>query len=161
MQRRATRLLNEHPKSPIFHVHIPDASVRTAFEEAFPERIRSQFKCWLCAHFLNRFADLALVDESTGRLLPLFWDEDDDALSEVFREPVKVVRRLFDDRKVTTEFRITQEKGLHVGVKERGGFPHMAFDFPAFSPSGFVNTAIFDSVSIHACDHVEDGPGEL
>ncbi|KAK2771838.1 hypothetical protein FQN53_004877 [Emmonsiellopsis sp. PD_33] len=132
MARRAEDLLFTRNTAPIFHCRRenPDIALNTIFENSFPPDLQQVFHCSTCAHFLNRFGDLCLVDESTGALIPLFWDTKVKSLPSLFHEPVKAMVDTFKDRSVGTEFRITKEKYLHLGTEKRGGFDHMAFDFP-------------------------------
>ncbi|KAK2807805.1 hypothetical protein FQN50_005348 [Emmonsiellopsis sp. PD_5] len=132
MARRAEDLLFTRNTAPIFHCRRenPDIPLNTVFENSIPPELQQVFRCSTCAHFLNHFGDLCLVDESTGALIPLFWDPKVKSLPSLFHEPVKAMVDTFKDRSVGAEFRITKEKYLHLGTETRGGFNHMVFDFP-------------------------------
>jgi hypothetical protein len=150
MQRNALSLLNEHPQSPIFHVDL-SASVSDTFEHAFPVKLQQEFNCSTCRNFMRLFGDLALVDDS-GRLRPLFWDATDSTLPHLFKSPAKAVTNLFNDCKVTQEFRITASS-LRAGTKEAGGWKHMSFEFPSTrvqteSPVGFTTAATSELASM-------------
>jgi hypothetical protein len=134
MRRHALKILDRGPKAPLFHVDLGDSLISTTFEEAFPVVVRQDFRCKTCAKFMDSFGDLCLVCESTGRLVPLFWDAEVGAIPEVFREPVRAVMRLFEGRRVSTEYRITSEKLAQLGKRRKGGQWHMAFTLPNSRP---------------------------
>lgn len=123
-------LLNDHPKSPIFHVDYDHSSgsLSDVYETSYPTRLRQEFTCITCRKFIRRFGDLALVDEQTGALLPLFWNPENHI--EPFVGPISAVAKLFNGRKVADEFKVVPSKH-HAGIKECGGWAHMSFDFPS------------------------------
>ncbi|OJD15337.1 hypothetical protein AJ78_04382 [Emergomyces pasteurianus Ep9510] len=132
MAKRAAEVLNSRPTAPIFHVNMSNSTLKmsTVFEYAFPPEYRQEFRCNACAHFMNRYGDLCIVDDSKGKLVPLFWT-DDKALPVIFRAPVSAVCKLFQEGTVGREFRITSDKRRHLGFKKKGGFGHMWFEIPS------------------------------
>lgn len=141
LQKNAENLLNSHPKLPIFRVDYDHSSgsLSDVYESSYPTKLRQQFTCMTCRKFIQRFGDLALVDEQTGALLPLFWNPEHH--TEPFVGPISAVAKLFNGRKVTKEFKVFHSK-RHAGIKECGGWTHMSFDFPSRSvqaeaPKGF------------------------
>ncbi|PGH05338.1 hypothetical protein GX51_03059 [Blastomyces parvus] len=131
MAKRAADVLKSRPAAPIFHVNMKNSTIKinAVFEYAFPPEYRQEFRCNTCAQFMNRYGDLCIVDDSTGKLVPLFWSEDK-SLPVVFRAPVSAVCKLFEDGTVGKEYRITSDKRRCLGFKEKGDFTHMAFDIP-------------------------------
>ncbi|OJD20399.1 hypothetical protein ACJ73_08264 [Blastomyces percursus] len=131
MAKRAADVLKSRPAAPIFHVNMKNSTIKmnTAFEYAFPPEYRQEFRCNTCAHFMNRYGNLCIVDDSTGKLVPLFWNEDK-SLPVMFRAPVSAVCKLFEDGTVGKEYRITGDRRRYLGSKEKGDLPHMAFDIP-------------------------------
>ncbi|EDN06723.1 hypothetical protein I7I51_09110 [Histoplasma capsulatum] len=131
MAKRAVDVLNSRPAAPIFHVNMKNSTIKmnAIFEYAFPPEHRSEVRCNTCAHFINRYGDLCIVDDSTGKLIPLFWSEDK-SLPVLFRAPVSAMCKLFEDGTVAKEYRITSNKSRSLGFKKKGGFRHMAFEIP-------------------------------
>jgi hypothetical protein len=130
MQRNAQSLLVKYPKSPLFHVEYDSSggSLSTVYQKGYPIELQQQFNCHTCSKFMKNYGDLALVDEETGALLPLFWNPSDNI--DPFIEPVNAVAKLFANRMVTQVFKLTQQK-LHAGIRECGGWAHMFFEFPS------------------------------
>ncbi|EEH35067.2 hypothetical protein PAAG_06114 [Paracoccidioides lutzii Pb01] len=131
MSKRAADLLTSRCPAPIFHTNMDGIKMNAVFENALSPENRQEFNCRACAHFMNKFGDLCLVDESTGKLIPLFWTDNVQSLPGIFQDPVKAINQLFDGRTVGREFRITKERCRYLGVQEKGGFKHMAFDLPS------------------------------
>jgi hypothetical protein len=129
MQKNAESLLNDHPDSPIFRVDYDhtSGSLSDVYEQSYPANLRQEFRCGTCRKFMRRFGDLALVDEHTGALLPLFWNLGNHV--EPFVGPVAAVAKLFASRKASKEFKVIPSK-RHAGIKECGGWAHMSFNFP-------------------------------
>ena len=129
MQRNAQSLLVKYPKSPIFHVEYDSSggSLSTVYQKSYPIELQQEFNCQTCSKFMKNYGDLALVDEETGALLPLFWNPSDNV--DPFIEPVGAVAKLLASGKVTQVFKLTQQK-FHAGIKECGGWTHMSFEFP-------------------------------
>jgi hypothetical protein len=130
MQRNAQSLLVKYPKSPIFHVEYDssEGSLSTVYKKSYPIELQQEFNCQTCSKFMKNYGDLALVDEETGALLPLFWNSSDNV--DPFIEPVSAVAKLLASGKVTQVFKLTQQK-LHAGIRECGGWTHMSFEFPS------------------------------
>ena len=130
MNRNAESLLKDHPTSPIFHVDYDrsSCSLSDVYENSYDLSLRQEFSCTTCRKFMRRFGDLALVDEHTGALLPLFWNPQNHI--DPFIGPVSAVAKLFGGSKVTKEFKVVQSK-RRAGIKECGGWTHMYFDFPS------------------------------
>ena len=128
IQKNAETLLNDHPKSPIFRVDYDHSSgsLSDVYERSYPSSLRQEFICVTCRTFMRRFGDLALVDEHTGAILPLFWNPESHV--DPFLGPVSAVANLFEGRKVIKEFKVTKST-QHAGIQERGGWDHMSFDF--------------------------------
>jgi hypothetical protein len=129
MQKNAESLLNDHPTSPIFRVDYDhgSGSLYDVYEESYPANLRQEFRCVTCRKFMRRFGDLALVDEHSGALLPLFWNPENHV--EPFVGPIAAVAKLFAGRKASKGFKVIPSK-RHAGIKECGGWAHMSFDFP-------------------------------
>ncbi|KKZ63914.1 hypothetical protein EMCG_01772 [[Emmonsia] crescens] len=132
MAKRAADVLNSRPTAPIFHVNMDNSTIKinTAFEYALPPEHRQEFRCNTCAQFMNRYGDLCIVDDSKGKLVPLFWSEDK-SLPVVFRAPISAVCKLLEGGTVGKEYRITSDRRRYLGFKKKGDFGHMAFDIPS------------------------------
>jgi hypothetical protein len=130
MQRNAQSLLVKYPKSPIFHVEYDSSEglLSTVYRKSYPIELQQEFNCQTCSKFMKNYGDLALVDEETGALLPLFWNSSDNV--DPFIEPVSAVAKLLASGKVTQVFKLTQQK-FHAGIRECGGWTHMSFEFPS------------------------------
>ena len=128
MKENAEQLLNDHPKSPIFRADYNhcSGSLSDVYEQSYPTHLRQEFTCFNCRKFMRLFGDLALVDEHTGALLPLFWSPQHHV--DPFLGPVSAVAKLFVGRKVIKEFQVTKSN-QHAGIGECGGWSHMSFDF--------------------------------
>jgi len=94
MQRNAQSLLVKYPKSSIFHVEYDRSggSLSTVYKKSYPIELQQEFNCQTCSKFMKNYGDLALVDEETGALLPLFWNPSDNI--DPFKEPVSAVANL-------------------------------------------------------------------
>ncbi|OAX81555.1 hypothetical protein ACJ72_04099 [Emergomyces africanus] len=132
MAKRATEVLNSRPTAPIFHFNVSNSTIKmsTVFENAFPPEYRQEFRCNACAHFMNHYGDLCIIDDSKGKPVSLFWT-DDKSLPIFFRSPVSAVCKLFGEGTVGSEFRITSDKRRHLGFKKKGDFEHMWCDIPS------------------------------
>jgi hypothetical protein len=151
IQKNAESLLNEHPKSPIFRVDYDHSSgsLSDVYENSYPLNLRQEFSCITCRKFMRRFGNLALVDGHTGALLPLFWNPENH--SDPFVGPVSAVAKLFNGRKVTTEFKVVPSK-RHAGVKECGGWNHICFDFPStrIQPEDLIGLSVASTPELTA-----------
>src|SRR5436190_17905167 len=110
MKKNAESLLNAHPKSPLFRVDYDtgSGSFSEVYERSFPTSLQQAFSCNTCRNFMRCFGDLALVDEQTGALLPLFWNPSNHI--DPFAGPINSVAKLFEGRKVIMGFKVVQSK---------------------------------------------------
>jgi hypothetical protein len=149
MQRNAQSLLVKYPKSSIFHVEYDRSggSLSTVYKKSYPIELQQEFNCQTCSKFVKNYGDLALVDEETGALLPLFWNSSDNI--DPFKEPVSAVAKLLTSGKVTQVFKLTQRK-LHAGTRECGGWTHMSFEFPStrLQPEGIPGLSTASSAEL-------------
>jgi hypothetical protein len=126
MQENAEKLLKSG--SSIFHADLGDYHVlRDAFVSGLPAGKHQEFDCSACRHFMKNFGDLAMVDDQTGNLKPLFWKGD--LQNDSYRNPVEMVEKLFEGKKVREVFQVN-DKTINAGIAEAGGFHHMSFKFP-------------------------------
>lgn len=149
MQRNAQNLLVKYPKSSIFHVEYDSSggSLSTVYKKSYPIELQQEFNCQTCSKFMKNYGDLALVDEETGALLPLFWNSSDNI--DPFKEPVSAVAKLFASGKVAQVFKLTRRK-LHAGIRECGGWTHMSFEFPStrVQPEGIPGLSTASSAEL-------------
>jgi hypothetical protein len=144
MQESAKKLLRS--EAPIFHANLGyDYHVlRDAFNSGLPPEHLQQFNCTACHRFMKNFGDLAMIDEASGSLTPLFWNAD--VHNDFYQKSIKAVQDLFQGKKVRKVFRVT-EKTVDAGTFEAGGFLHMSFKFPAqrvqvAEPEGFASATL-------------------
>ncbi|KAI9807359.1 MAG: hypothetical protein M1833_000102 [Piccolia ochrophora] len=144
MQGTASRLLDKYCEMPLFRADLGEDRhiICSTFVNGLPAERRQLFNCTTCKHLMGRFGNIVMVDPATGGLLPIFWDPD--SVPSYYQNSVGAVAKLFQQKKVLTEFRLTSSTKV-AGFPEKKGFAHMSFDFSKSSVPVRRN-----SVSSHA-----------
>lgn len=83
-----------------------------------PEEIRQQYNCHTCAHFVNNYGRVVIIDND-NKVVSALWNVDE--TPEVFKDSVSAMVREINRGIIENEF-ITNN--IVLGDKERGGFIH-------------------------------------
>ena len=133
--------------SPIFTTNVHSRQLYTTLLDALPQGMRKLYSCNTCRAFVRRYGGLALVDDSTGQLIPLLWHPTDSEFDAVFTSAVTAMAQQFKGGKVVTEFKVTKAlQSKMQATSARGGFHHMYASVPDSrvrkeEPQGFARAS--------------------
>ena len=123
MQATSTDL---ETQGPIFHASIASSTNRNIIYDTFlgvlPMQHRRAINCHACKQFLKQYGDLCMVGEDGG-LVPLSFPKHSN-VPQYYKQSVKAVVELFEDKSVGDEFKIPKERTL--GSPTKGGRHHLS-----------------------------------
>ena len=119
------RLLKDGNHPPIFRTDAEN--LYDLYLANIPVEGRDHYTCQCCRRFINQYGSLVMVDEASGRLISLMWDEKDEAINPFFKPAVKAMRRAVETSHITGQF-LTDKAML--GNPRTGIWRHMHMELP-------------------------------
>ncbi|MBQ8647888.1 MAG: hypothetical protein IJ484_07085 [Oscillospiraceae bacterium] len=119
------RLLKDGNHPPIFRTDVEN--LYDLYLANIPAEGRDHYTCQCCRRFINQYGGLVMVDEASGRLISLMWDEKDEAINPFFKPAVQAMRRAVETAHITGQF-LTDHAML--GTPRTGIWSHMHLELP-------------------------------
>ncbi|KAH8811463.1 hypothetical protein F5884DRAFT_275708 [Xylogone sp. PMI_703] len=127
----AATLWTDH--GPIFHSRLSSTDrdiVFNTFVAGLDTKYRQEMMCSTCRRFLRNYGDLCIVDDD-GSLVPLLWPQDVDGVPEYCKQAVLDVSKLFKDKLVGEELKLSAMGAPRVlGKPVTGAWRHFSITIP-------------------------------